>query len=295
MKNNTDNSLRIKRMTFIALFCALAFIVSLIFPIKVMFLTLDFKDCIMAICGMFFGPVAGICTAVIVPFIELLTSDTGIYGLIMNILSSVSFVGISSLIYKYKKTLFGAVAGLLAAVPVMTLIMIGANLIITPLYMPGADVHTVIGLIPTLLLPFNIIKGVLNAGFVMLLYKPFSTVLKKSGVRKTTGIDSDGKTTYFNKKRTLIVTAVSIAVMAIAFAVLFLVLQKLSTEISSSIPIGMVVSPEIITFTSNTTKTAMEIADAVKINFVGPLLRLIFGIALHFPTVYLIRNKVNVK
>ena len=79
------------------------------------------------------------------------------------------------------------------------------------------------------------------------------------------------------------------------FAVLFLVLQKLSTEISSSIPIGMVVSPEIITFTSNTTKTAMEIADAVKINFVGPLLRLIFGIALHFPTVYLIRNKVNVK
>lgn len=225
MKNNTDNSLRIKRMTFIALFCALAFIVSLIFPIKVMFLTLDFKDCIMAICGMFFGPVAGICTAVIVPFIELLTSDTGIYGLIMNILSSVSFVGISSLIYKYKKTLFGAVAGLLAAVPVMTLIMIGANLIITPLYMPGADVHTVIGLIPTLLLPFNIIKGVLNAGFVMLLYKPFSTVLKKSGVRKTTGIDSDGKTTYFNKKRTLIVTAVSIAVMAVAFAVLFLVLK----------------------------------------------------------------------
>lgn len=81
----------------------------------------------------------------------------------------------------------------------------------------------------------------------------------------------------------------------VIFAVVFLVLQKLSTEISSAIPMGMVVSPEIITFTSNTNETAKAIDDAVKINFVGPTLRFIFGIALHFPTVYLIRNKVNVK
>lgn len=221
--NNTDNSSRIKKMTFVALFCALAYIVSLIFPLKVMFLTLDFKDCIMAICGMFFGPVAGLCTAIIVPCIELLTSDTGFYGLIMNILSSVSFVGISSLIYKHKKTIFGAVTGLFTAVPIMVAVMLGANLLITPLYMPGADVQTVIKLIPTVLLPFNLIKGVLNACFVMLLYKPISTVLKKSGVGKSVVINAGGTAIRFNKKRSLIVTAASIAVMAVAFVILFLV------------------------------------------------------------------------
>ena len=38
----------------------------------------------------------------------------------------------------------------------------------------------VVALIPSLLLPFNLIKGVLNAAMVLLLYKPLSRTLKKS-------------------------------------------------------------------------------------------------------------------
>ncbi len=79
------------------------------------------------------------------------------------------------------------------------------------------------------------------------------------------------------------------------FAVTFLALQKVSTEASALLPFGMVVSPDLITFTSNTNEAALNMVDPVKINFVGPLLRLIFGIALHFPIVYLTKNKVNVK
>ena len=224
MKNNSG-SVRIKKMTFVALFCALAFIVSVIFPLKVMFLTLDFKDAITAICGMAFGPVSGLAAAIVVPFIELMTSDTGIYGLIMNILSSVTFVGISSLIYKHKKTIHGAVLGLAVAVPATVAVMICANLLITPLYMPGADVKTVIGLIPTVLLPFNLIKSTLNAGFVMLLYKPISGVLKRSGALGRLGeggADKEQAVTV-NKKRSAAVAIISLALVVAAFTVLFLI------------------------------------------------------------------------
>lgn len=220
MKINTFNSLKTKKMTFVALFCALSYVVSLIFPLKVSFLTLDFKDSITAICGMLFGPVAGLFTAVIVPIIELITtSTTGLYGLIMNILSSVFFVGVSSLIYKYHKTIYGAVIGLSVAVPVTVGVMLGANLLITPLFMK-TTVEVVLELIPTLLLPFNIIKSVLNAGFVMLFYKPISNALKMAGVGRNENYSSSA--IGFSKKRTIIVTLVSVAIMATAFAVLFI-------------------------------------------------------------------------
>lgn len=221
MKTNSVNSLRIKKMTLIALFCALSYVVSLMFPLKVSFLTLDFKDCITAICGMLFGPVAGLFTAIIVPFIELITtSTTGLYGLIMNILSSVAFVGVSSLIYKYNKTIYGAVIGLLSAIPTTVGVMLLANLLITPGYMK-VDINTVIKLIPPLLLPFNLVKSILNAGFVMLFYKPISNALKKSGLVIRSEKPSVS-TIEFSKKRTIAVTLISVVITAVAFAILFI-------------------------------------------------------------------------
>ena len=96
MKTTTKNSQKTKKIVIIGLFTALAFVVSAVLPIKVSFLTLDFKDAISTICGMFFGPVSGLVCALIVPFIEATYSGTGVYGLIMNIISSVTLVGISS-------------------------------------------------------------------------------------------------------------------------------------------------------------------------------------------------------
>ena len=107
MKTTTNNSQKIKKITIIGVFVAFAYAVSAILPIKVSFLTLDFKDVISTICGLFFGPIAGIVSAGIVPFIEMMTtSTTKFYGLIMNLISSLTFVGIASVIYKYKKTIY---------------------------------------------------------------------------------------------------------------------------------------------------------------------------------------------
>lgn len=225
MQRKTNNSYKIKRLTIIALFCAMAFIVSLVLPIKVMFLTLDFKDTISAICGMFFGPIAGLFCAIVVPFIEFLYSDTGVYGLIMNLLSSIAFVGVSTLVYKYKKTIWGAVIGLATAVCTTVAVMLVANLFITPYYM-GVTQETVIGLIPKLIFPFNLVKSILNASMVMLIYKPVSKILKRMGLSKS--ISNASAPTSVDKAavktRSLIVTVVSAAIVIIAFLILFFVL-----------------------------------------------------------------------
>ena len=225
MKNTTNNTQKVKKLTIIALFCAMAFIVSLILPIKVMFLTLDFKDTISAICGMFFGPVAGLFCAVVVPFIEFLYSDTGVYGLIMNLLSSIAFVGVSTLIYKYKKTIWGAVIGLATAVCTTVAVMLVANLFITPYYM-GVTQGAVIELIPKVIFPFNLVKSILNASIVMLIYKPVSKVLKRMGLSKSkTNVGEGSAPAQTNTKtRSLIVTLISAVIVIAAFLVLFFVL-----------------------------------------------------------------------
>ena len=227
MKSTTNNSQKVKKLTIIALFCAMSFIVSIILPIKVMFLTLDFKDTISTICGMFFGPVSGLVCATIVPFLEYFTtgSATREYGLIMNLLSSITFVGVSTLIYKYKKTIWGAIIGLVTAVFATVAVMLVANLYITPFYM-GVTQDVVVDLIPKLILPFNLVKTILNAGITMLIYKPVSKVLKRMGLSKSNSSVKDANTVVnsASKTRSLIVTVVSAIIIVIAFLILFLVL-----------------------------------------------------------------------
>ena len=170
--------LNTKRLVITALFCALAYVCVFVFRIKVSFLTFDAKDAIIAISSLLYGPITGVIVSSVVSLLEFLTvSDTGVYGLIMNILSTISFVLPASIIYKYRKTNLGAVLGLLTGVFCMTAVMLAANLLITPYYM-GVDISVVKGLLPTLILPFNFTKSVLNAALTMLIYKPTVNALR---------------------------------------------------------------------------------------------------------------------
>ena len=232
MKTKTNNSEKIKKITVIGVFIALAYAVSAILPIKVSFLTLDFKDVISTICGLFFGPLAGLVCAAIVPFVEMITtSTTGFYGLVMNLISSLMFVGVASIIYKYKKTIFGAILGLVTASIATMGVMTLANILITPYYleiamgMPlSAAKDTVRTLLPTTIIPFNIVKSILNASLSMLLYKPLSRVLKSIVNSKSTKTQANSNTASSNKARSIIVTAVSAAIVVAAFVIVFVVL-----------------------------------------------------------------------
>lgn len=207
------------------MFCAIAYVCTVFIKLPVQFLTLDFKDSLIILCSLLFGPVSGVSMAIIVPFLEFLTiSSTGIYGLIMNVLSSVTVSLTAGIIYRYKKTLTGAIIGLVTAVFSVTAVMILANLFITPYYL-GGTIKQVAALIPKLLLPFNLIKAILNAAIVLLLYKPLSRILKKLGfIRASYQEKEHGEGKTMGAFRTVLITAIALGIITVSFLIIFLVL-----------------------------------------------------------------------
>ncbi|MBQ7387083.1 MAG: ECF transporter S component [Clostridia bacterium] len=182
MSNNIRFETR--KLAGLAVFTALALVATLATKwAQVAFLTIDAKDAVITIAAYIYGPLSGILMAIATSVIETFTfgGDTGWYGLLMNILSSVAFSFTASFIYKYKRDINGALIGLFSAVIATTGIMMLANMFITPLYfsLPVMDPY-VMSMIPTLLLPFNLAKALMNGAIAMLLYKPVLLALSKT-------------------------------------------------------------------------------------------------------------------
>ena len=195
---------------------ALAFLARLVFKIPVSFLTFDIKDSIIALGGMIFGPVSGVVIALLVSLIEMIISETGPIGFVMNFISSAAFAGTAALIYKFKRTFNGAIIGLFSAVGVTTTVMLIMNLLLTPIYQ-SVPVSVVIDMLPTLFLPFNFAKTLLNASIVMLIYKPVVISLRKARILEGKPMD-----TKFGKESviTIVVSAVSLIVAVTIFVIL---------------------------------------------------------------------------
>ncbi len=212
----------LKRLTVTGMLCALAYLCMFLFRIKVQFLTFDAKDAILAITALLYGPVYGVFSSAIVAVLEFLSvSDTGVYGLIMNFLSSGTFALTCGLIYQYRRTLSGSILAVSMSVVVVTAVMMLANLLITPLFM-GVDRSVVIAMLPTLLLPFNLAKSVMNAAITLAIYKPLVTGLKRARL-----LESDTRhTVSFNIKSVLLIV---ISVLVIVLVLLFLLLAMEGT------------------------------------------------------------------
>ena len=88
--SENSNSKRIKTLVVLAMFAALAFVVEIVFHIKVAgFLTFDAKDAVITIGSLFYGPISGIIVSLVIAFIEMITiSTTGFWGFIMNFVST---------------------------------------------------------------------------------------------------------------------------------------------------------------------------------------------------------------
>ena len=223
MKSNfiSKNRDHIKKLTAVGLFSALAYVCCVMFHFKAGFLTFDLKDAGMTVCGLIFGPLYGIACALIVAFIEAVTiSDTAVYGFIMNVLSSCTFIGVSSIIYSRRRTIPMAVISMVVASLSTVGIMMVANLFITPYYM-GVDRAAVGAMIPTLLLPFNATKAVFNSSVVFILYKPVVTAIRSSGFFKV----SDGTPAKIKAKRTIPVTLIALIVATLTLAFFFVYLK----------------------------------------------------------------------
>ena len=233
--NKTMSSNRLRYMVLVAMFMAMTYVTMLILRIKVPpFLTLDVKDTVTTLCGLFLGPVAALIIAVAVPALEFFVSDTGLYGLIMNTLGSVTFCVTVALFYKWKKTIWSAVIGLVTAALLMAGVMLLANTFITPHYLvlmmnmslPGAK-EAVRALLAPTILPFNLLKGFLNVGLVLLLYKPLSRVLHKTGLLKKSSRTAPTKekvTTAKQISTSLVVSVAAVLLIVGSLLIIFLVL-----------------------------------------------------------------------
>ncbi|MBQ9862768.1 MAG: ECF transporter S component [Lachnospiraceae bacterium] len=175
------NQITPRYIAVIAMFTALSFIsvvISKVIPNVAGFLSYEPKDAVIAIAGFVFGPVSSVLISVLVSLIEMFTiSSTGIYGFIMNVIATLAFVLPPTIMYKKKRTQGCAIAGLAIGVVCMTVVMLLWNYIITPLYMK-VDRSVVVGMMLPVFLPFNLIKGGINAGITLVLYKPIVNALR---------------------------------------------------------------------------------------------------------------------
>lgn len=172
-----------KKLVTISMLCALAFIAAATLRIPlVLFLRYDPKDVVIAIGGLLFGPLTAFAITVTVSVVQMFTvSGTGILGCIMNVISSCSFACSAAFIYKKKRKLSGAMMGLFCGWVCQAAVMMLWNYLIAPLYM-GQPREVITGLLLPAFLPFNLIKGGLNAAITMLLYKPVVTALRRSNL-----------------------------------------------------------------------------------------------------------------
>lgn len=197
MTNRRTTLSETRKLTLAAMFAALAFVSAVIFRLSIIpaapFLNYDVKDVVITLGGLILGPVHGVLIAVVAALLEWFSvSDTGLIGFIMNALSSSVFAGTAAAIYRRKKTLPGAVIGLAVGVVVLVITMLLWNYIVTPIYQ-GVPREAVAAMLPTVFLPFNAIKGSLNAAFTFLLYRPVIGMLRSaklmpastSGTKKT--------------------------------------------------------------------------------------------------------------
>ena len=196
----TPRKMDTQKMVNLALLAAIAYVVMLVGRVPVvLFLKYDPKDVVIAIGGFIYGPMAAFGISLVVSFVEMLTtSTTGPIGFVMNVLSSCAFSCTAAVIYKRNKSIKGAIAGLIAGALLTTAVMMLWNYLITPLYMKVEREYVKTLLIPAFL-PFNLLKGGLNAGLTMLLYKPLVSTLRKMHLipeSESATLSEGGRTSY---------------------------------------------------------------------------------------------------
>ena len=204
---------RITKLTTIAMLTALAVALTAIihFPIipAAPFLEYDPADIPVLMGTFLFGPWIGLGLTVLVSVAQGLTvsAASGPIGIIMHILATGAFSVIAGTIYQKKHTYGGAILGLGLGVLAQTAIMCGCNLILTPIFL-GSPVEEVVKLLLPAIIPFNLMKAVMNAALAYFLYRPVRSALSASRLLP--------KTEHPVASRAVSVGAVAVALVLIA-------------------------------------------------------------------------------
>ena len=174
--------MNVKKLTTMAMLVAVSIVLVWIgrfIPFFSMaFLEYDPADIPILIGAFAFGPVAGLMITVVASLVQTLTvsQTSGVYGLIMHIIATGTYVLVAGNIYTKKKTRGRAVIALVSGTLAMTVVMIGANLVVTPMFM-GMPASAIVDYLIPVIIPFNLLKAGINGLVTFVLYKPLSRVI----------------------------------------------------------------------------------------------------------------------
>ncbi|MDR1206576.1 MAG: ECF transporter S component [Peptococcaceae bacterium] len=169
-------------LTKMALLTATAVVFSFIpgFPIipAVGFIRYEFADLPVLIGVFAFGTLPGAGVAAASVFISYLVGAEGggPWGALMHLIAIGTYALTAGAIYHFNKTRRGAIIGMIAGTAAMTLVMIPANLVITPIY-TRAPVEAVKSLLLPGIIPVNAAKGLITAALTFVIYKRVSGYL----------------------------------------------------------------------------------------------------------------------
>lgn len=190
------------------MFGALAAVLMLFeFPLPFIapsFYGLDLAEVPILVGSFALGPLAGMVMEFVKILIKLVLkpTSTGFVGEFANIVVGCALVLPAGLVYRFKKTKKGAVAGMIAGTITMSVVGVVINaLVMLPFYsnfMPleniiaaGAAINPAVSNIWTFAIicvgPFNIIKGVVVSLITALVYKRISVIIHGVNTERTMG------------------------------------------------------------------------------------------------------------
>lgn len=189
---------KVKYIVKIALLSALSVVIMLLeFPLAFVapsFYELDLSESVILMGGFALGPLAAAIMEFVKNALNILINgtSTGFVGEFANFVTGCCLTVPAALIYKYRKSIKGALVGM--AVGIVSLAIVGGLInyfIMLPMYsafMPIEDIinagaaitgfiHDKLTFVLFAVVPFNLVKGVLCSAVCLLLYKRLSKIL----------------------------------------------------------------------------------------------------------------------
>ena len=181
MNNNQMSTAKLAKLAMMtAVSLVLLLLVRIPWP-AAPFLVYDPADVPIYITAFAFGPVEGLLVTLLVCLIQAFAlAGDGFYGFIMHFVATGIVAVAIGLMYRKHKTKKTAVKALVVGVIVTVIVMCIMNLIVTPAFM-GAPRSAVAAMIPTVIIPFNLVKAGANSVITFLLYKSISGFLHETG------------------------------------------------------------------------------------------------------------------
>ena len=183
MNNNLNGQPKTVKLAKMGMLVAISIVLVYFihFPLipAVPFLEYDPADIPIMIGTFAFGPWAGLMLTIVTSLVQGLTvsAGSGPYGIIMHIIATGTFVLVAGFIYKGHKSKKRAIIALICGVLAWILVMIPANMFITPAFM-GVPRDVVMTLMPGIV-AFNALKSSINAIITFFVYKRISGFLHR--------------------------------------------------------------------------------------------------------------------